>query len=147
VHNLQVKSVIRALFPLLFLSIGLSYACSPSMNSSDQVVRYTATLTTHPDDQTALVGRCAHYINLERYAEAVADCTWSLHLQPNGIHALQNRATAYQRWGRLPQSLADWEQALALMEQSEFWRRNSPKRIEYARIQIRSIRQQLESGS
>ncbi len=134
----------------LFITLGITLylvACSPIMDPRVEIARYTATLTSHPDDQTALVNRCAHYVTLARYVEAVADCTRDLQLQPNGIHALQNRATAYQRWGRLRESLADWKQAMALMEQDELWRNNSPERIAYAREQIRIIRQQLESAS
>jgi tetratricopeptide (TPR) repeat protein len=132
---------------LLLLAIGVSLiGCSPTMDSRVEVVHYAATLISQPDDQTALVNRCAHYINLARYAEAVADCTRDLELEPNGLHALQNCATAYQRWGRLRESLTDWEQALALLEHDEFWRRNGPDRIEYVRTQIQLIRQQLASA-
>lgn len=144
-NDLQMNSIIKVLPPFLLLAIALSYACSPSMNHSDEVIRYTATLTVEPDNGTALVNRCAHHINLARYDEAVADCTRALQLEPNSVFALQNRATAYQRSGQLGQSLTDWGQALALMEQGEFWRRNSPERIEHARMQIQSIRQQLVS--
>jgi Flp pilus assembly protein TadD len=119
-NNFQLTTVIKALLPCLLLVIGVSFvARSPDDNPSDEVVRYTTTLTVEPDDQTALVNRCGHYISLARCDEAIADCTRSQQLSPNGIHVLQNRATAYQRWGRLPESLADWEQALALMEQDD----------------------------
>lgn len=140
--------LIKGLAVFLVLGIALYLiASSPTMNPGVEVARYTATLTSQPDDQTALVNRCAHYVSLARYAEAVVDCTRALQLQPNSIAALQNRATAYQRWGQLRESLTDWEQSLALMEPSEFWRSNSLERIAYAREQIRIIRQQLESAS
>ncbi len=134
---------LKALLPIILLEIGLACACFPSTNPGSEVVRYTATLAVEPGNGTALVNRCAHYINLADYTKAIADCTRALQLQPNSVQALQNRATAFQRWGRLRESLRDWEQALVLMEQGESWRRTSPEQIEYARTQSRLIRQQL----
>ncbi len=142
-NNVQLYGVGGVLLWLSLLAIGMPFGCFPAKDSHVEVAQYTATLTSQPADQTSLVNRCAHYINLAEYANAVADCTRALELQSNNTQALQNRATAYQRWGRLRESLTDWEQALTLMEQGEFWRRESPEQIKYARTQIWLVRQRL----
>lgn len=136
------------LAPAVVLTLGAiltSVACGAPEDPRTAIPRYSATLAAEPRDGTALVDRCAHYISLAQYEPAIADCTRALALQPNSIAALQNRATAYQRAGRLVESLSDWEQVLAVIEQDEFWMRTSPERIEYARRQEQLIRQQLEA--
>jgi tetratricopeptide (TPR) repeat protein len=121
-------------------------ACSPIEDPDSAIPRYSATLVADPNDATALVNRCAHDTASARYENAVADCTRALHLQPNSVDARQNRAAAYQRWGRLEEALMDWEEVLAQIETSEFWHKTSPERIEYARQQVRLLRAQLESN-
>ncbi len=133
--------VVIGLLVLLILA-----SCAPIEDPATAIARYSEILATDPDNETALVNRCANYISLARYDEAIEDCTRELRIRPNNIHALQNRATAFWHSGRLRQSLIDWEATLALMEESEFWRKNSPERIDYARRQIQVIRQQLGSG-
>ncbi len=124
----------------------LTVACSPIESPGTAIPRYTATLSADPNDVTALINRCAHDTASAQYEIAVADCTRALQLHPNNVDARQNRATAYQRWGRFDQALMEWEQVLAQMEASESWRKNSPERIEYARQQIAYLQARLGNG-
>src|SRR5262249_10162408 len=62
----------------------------------------------------ALVLRGGAYVRLGKYAEALADLTRALELDPHHVRAHHVRAKAYAKRGDLQAALADLTQAVAL---------------------------------
>jgi tetratricopeptide (TPR) repeat protein len=64
-----------------------------------------------PGDQYAHLLRCRSLAGLRRHEEAVAACSESLRLKPNGAEALRDRGHYYLNLGRIELGLADLQRA------------------------------------
>lgn len=69
-----------------------------------KVIEANATTTTRVK---AYINRAGAYINLERYDEAIADCTEAITLEPQRVRAYLYRATAYNTMGDYELAIAD----------------------------------------
>jgi tetratricopeptide (TPR) repeat protein len=75
-------------------------------------------IALNPKNARALINRCAAYINLGNYGDAVADCTRAITLNPQNARAFINRCAAYIKLGNYGDAVADCTQAIALNPQN-----------------------------
>ncbi len=76
-----------------------------------KVIEANATTTTRV---RAYINRAAAYINLERYDEAIADCTEAITLDPERGRAYLYRATAYNTRGDYELAIADCTEVIEM---------------------------------
>ncbi|MGC9394520.1 MAG: hypothetical protein ACP5J4_06655 [Anaerolineae bacterium] len=125
---------------LLLLCMNVLAGCQSQ--AERQVAEFTALIVEDPSNVTAYISRCAMYARSGAYAEPVEDCTAALELAPNSLHALNNRARAYQQWGKDELAVADWETLLDLIEDSEslhaYYQKHRPEELAFYREQVAS---------
>jgi tetratricopeptide (TPR) repeat protein len=79
----------------------------------DAISCYTQSIETHPT-AVAYANRGMAYLKLEKHAEAEADCTAALRLDPTYVKAWHRRAAARKQLGKLLEAAADFEEVLRL---------------------------------
>ena len=62
----------------------------------------------------AFINRCAAYIKLGNYNNAIVDCTLAVALNPKNVRAFNNRCTAYSKLANFSAAIIDCTQAIAL---------------------------------
>ncbi|HVS36368.1 MAG TPA: tetratricopeptide repeat protein, partial [Gemmataceae bacterium] len=75
---------------------------------------FSGCILKRPDHAHAYCCRGMAYWRLDRYQEAVADCSKAIELDPKDANAWYNRAAGYYRMGQLDKAVADCSQAIAL---------------------------------
>lgn len=109
-------------------------AAFKSENWKDAVAGYTKAIKVGGDKHTQLAtfykNRAAAYLKLEKYENAVNDCTKSLQLEPNDPKALFRRAQAKEHLERFEEAYRDaidiWNQDTANKSVQKFLERLQP---------------------
>lgn len=86
------------------------------------------TLETHHTD--ALSNQATGYMRLGEYNQAIENYLTILEMQPLEQHARLGIAQAYEESGQLSLAILKYEEAIAFMEDSEYWNELYPDRIE-----------------
>jgi RNA polymerase II-associated protein 3 len=85
----------------------------------DAIAAYTAGLSHMKRNATLLSNRAQAWLKLEVFAEAEADCTQALAIEPDHVKALLRRATARKALSRNVAALNDAERVLVLEENNK----------------------------
>ena len=81
------------------------------------VAAFAESLLVNPKNVAALMGRGGAYLEREDYADAIADLTAAIQLNPDSTAAYwayTTRGTAYLRWGDYEKAIADCTAAIQL---------------------------------
>ncbi len=86
-------------------------------DQDNAIAAFTESLLLNPKNVAALIGRGGAYLERHDYADAVADLTAAIQLNPDsmqGCLAYFTRATAYLRWGDHEKAIVDATAAIGL---------------------------------
>ena len=131
---------IAALSVLLLVILNALSGCSPPPEGSPEwyfnraddlanssqyeeaIEEYTTVIDANATISTkvkAYISRAAAYIALERYDEAIADCTEAINLDPRLILAYVSRVAAYNAIGEYELAIADSTEAIKIADAGE----------------------------
>ncbi|MEL6816323.1 MAG: serine/threonine-protein kinase [Cyanobacteria bacterium J06598_3] len=101
------------LVPALILKADI-LAAQTIPDMSGAIALYTQALRTTPVDATLLTKRCKAYANLQKWAEAEADCTQALERSPSDAMLHGRRGNIYSAQADYEAALQDYSEAIAL---------------------------------
>ncbi|MEK7784392.1 MAG: tetratricopeptide repeat protein, partial [Chloroflexota bacterium] len=85
---------------------------SPSPEQEKRLSEANAKIGRNPGDWQAFLVRAVIHKQLERYPEALADCSAALELQPGNAHILVDRAAIYRLMNENRLALDDLTEAI-----------------------------------
>ena len=108
---------------------------------------YDRAVELRPKHRGAYQNRAATLSSLGAYEAALDDFYHILTLNENDQHARLGIARSYERLGEVETAVIKYEEALEVMERSDYWLQFQPGRIEETRSHIERLRQSLEKSN
>ncbi|KAG4306345.1 hypothetical protein PORY_000333 [Pneumocystis oryctolagi] len=113
---------------------------------------YTKALQETPDDLRLWTNRAQTFLQLQRWADAVEDCTVVLNRDSTHLKALFRRGRAYAQLGRIKEAQEDWKHLLILQPENQVViqalnelekNKNNPKQIKNNEEETPCIRKKI----